>query len=103
MMNHPKIISAKAIDDHSLLVEFDNHQKKTYDINPLLEKETFAPLRNAALFRAVRVDVGGYEVVWLRILILVNMSCGFMERQYCNSSWVQVLRTKISYATLFFQ
>ncbi len=64
MMNHPKIISAIAIDDHSLLVEFDNHQKKTYDINPLLEKEMFTPLRNAALFRAVRVDVGGYAVVW---------------------------------------
>ncbi|MFZ4802296.1 MAG: DUF2442 domain-containing protein [Chlorobium sp.] len=64
MMNHPKILSAIAIDDHSLLVEFDNHQKKTYDINPLLEDEMFAPLRNAALFRTVRVDVGGYAVVW---------------------------------------
>ena len=64
MMSHPKIISAFAIDDHSLLVEFDNHQKKTYDINPLLEKEMFAPLRNTALFRAVRMAVGGYAVVW---------------------------------------
>jgi len=64
MMNHPKIISASTIDDHSLLVEFDNHQKKIYDINPLLEKEMFTPLRNAELFRAVRVDVGGYAVVW---------------------------------------
>ncbi len=63
-MNHPKIISATTIDDHSLFVEFDNHQKKTYDINPLLENKMFAPLRNAALFRAVRVDVGGYAVVW---------------------------------------
>ncbi len=64
MMNHPKIISATAIDDHSLLVEFDNHQKKTYDIKPLLEKEMFAPLKNAALFNAVKVDVGGYAVIW---------------------------------------
>ena len=66
MMNQPKIINASAIDDHSLLIEFDNHQKKTYDINPLLEKEMFAPLRNAALFRTVRVDVGGNAVVWLK-------------------------------------
>ncbi len=29
MMNYLKIISATAIDDHSLLVEFDDHQKKT--------------------------------------------------------------------------
>ena len=63
-MNHPKIINASAIDDHSLLVEFDNYQKKTYDITPLLEKKMFAPLKNAALFRDVRVDVGGYAVVW---------------------------------------
>jgi len=63
-MNYPKITSAIAIDDHSLLVEFDNQQKKTYDINPLLEKEMFTPLRNAALFRTLRVDVGGYAVVW---------------------------------------
>lgn len=63
-MNHPKIISARAIDDHSLLVEFDNHQTIAYDINPLLEKEMFAPLKNSALFRDVRVDIGGYAVVW---------------------------------------
>ena len=49
-MRHPKINSAKAIDDHTLLIEFDNFAKKIYDIRPLLEKEMFSPLRNFAFF-----------------------------------------------------
>ena len=63
-MNYPKIKSAQAIDSHSLLVEFDNSQKKKYDINRLLDREMFAPLRNETLFRAVNVDIGGFAVVW---------------------------------------
>ena len=34
--------------------------------SPLLAKEMFAPLRNAVLFRVVRLDVGGYTVVWYK-------------------------------------
>ncbi len=63
-MNHPKINSAKAINDRILLVEFDNAEKKVYDITPLLEKEMFSPLKNSAFFRNVQVDNGGYAVFW---------------------------------------
>jgi len=63
-MRHPKINSAKAIDDHTLLIEFDNFAKKIYDIRPLLEKEMFSPLRNFAFFRNVKVDSGGYAIFW---------------------------------------
>ena len=63
-MNHPKIQSASTIDDHTLLIEFDNKQKKQYDITPLLNNEMFAPLRSYALFKAVQVETGGYAVVW---------------------------------------
>jgi hypothetical protein len=65
-MQYPKIKSAKAIDDHTLVVEFDNNEKKKYDISPLLEKEMFSPLKNPALFKAVQVETGGYAVVWNR-------------------------------------
>ncbi len=65
-MNLPKIKSVRAIDDHTLVVEFDNNQKKKYDINPLMEKKIFSPLKNPALFKAVRVDSGGYAVSWNR-------------------------------------
>ncbi|MGI8883889.1 MAG: DUF2442 domain-containing protein [Pyrinomonadaceae bacterium] len=63
-MNHPKINSAKAINDHTLLIEFDNAEKKVYDITPLLEKAMFALLKNPAFFRNVQVDKGGYAVFW---------------------------------------
>ena len=59
-MNYPKINSAKALDNHTLLIEFDNSEKKIYDITPLLEKEMFLPLKNSAFFRNVQVEKGGY-------------------------------------------
>ena len=46
------------------MIEFDNKQNKKYDITPLLEREMFYPLNNPAFFKAVRVEQGGYAVVW---------------------------------------
>jgi len=63
-MTYPKIQSAKAVDDHTLIIEFNNKQKRKYDITPLLEREMFAPLKNQALFKAVQVEQGGYAIVW---------------------------------------
>ena len=63
-MNCPKIMSAVATDSRTLLIEFDNKEKRKYDITPLLKKELFSPLKNSAFFKAVRVDQGGYAVVW---------------------------------------
>jgi len=63
-MTYPKIQSAKALDAHTLIIEFNNKQKKKYDITPLLEKEMFSQLKNPALFKAVQVEQGGYAVFW---------------------------------------
>ncbi len=63
-MNYPKINSAKAINNYTLLIEFDNSAKKVYDISSLLEKEMFFPLKNPAFFRNVQVEKGGYAVLW---------------------------------------
>ena len=63
-MPYPKIQFVETIGDCTLLVEFDNNQKRKYDVTPLLEKEMFAPLRNSALFKSVQVEQGGYAVVW---------------------------------------
>ena len=51
IMTYPKIKNAYAIDDHTLLVEFDNNQRKKYDTRPLLEKEMFNPLKNPAFLK----------------------------------------------------
>jgi len=63
-MRYPKVKSALAINDHTLLVEFDNDEKRKYDVTPLLKKDTFSPLRNPAFFKSVQVEQGGYAVVW---------------------------------------
>ncbi|MGI8788324.1 MAG: DUF2442 domain-containing protein [Pyrinomonadaceae bacterium] len=68
-MNYPKINSAEALDNHTLLIEFDNSAKKVYDIKPLSEKEMFAALKNPAFFKNVRVEKGGYAVFGMKILI----------------------------------
>jgi len=64
MMEYPKIASAKAIDDRTLLIEFNNKQKRKYDITPLLEIAMFEPLKDTNLFKTVQVEAGGYAIVW---------------------------------------
>jgi uncharacterized protein DUF2442 len=63
-MKYPKINSATAIDNYTLLIKFDNNQKKKYNIKPLLKKEMFSPLNNLVLFKAVQIEKGGYAVFW---------------------------------------
>ena len=63
-MKYPKIQSVTPENNYILIVEFDNHKKKKYDITPLLKKEMFIPLKNIALFNTVQVEQAGYAVVW---------------------------------------
>lgn len=63
-MKPPKISSAKAIDDTTLVVEFSNGDRKKYSILKLLEKPMFSLLRNPSFFRAFKVDAAGYGIVW---------------------------------------
>lgn len=63
-MQCPKIRSAAALDNHILIIEFDNNDKKQYDVSPLLNKKMFAPLKSSELFKAVKVEQGGYAVFW---------------------------------------
>lgn len=64
MMNYPKIRNVCTINATTLLVEFDNLEKREYDVSSLLEKEMFAPLKNPAFFKNFTVDPMGYAVVW---------------------------------------
>ncbi|ADE15608.1 hypothetical protein Nhal_2525 [Nitrosococcus halophilus Nc 4] len=63
-MQYPRIRSAKAINNHVLLIEFENHERRKYDITPLLEKEMFYPLKDSVLFKNVQIEKGGYAVYW---------------------------------------
>jgi len=63
-MKYPRIYSVKTIDNHTLLVEFDNCEKRKYDMTPLLENEIFSPLKNPAFLKNIQVEQAGYAVFW---------------------------------------
>ena len=63
-MQYPKIQTAVPTDNHTLIIEFDNQETKKYDVTPLLENEMFHLLKDPSFFKNVRVESGGYAVVW---------------------------------------
>ena len=63
-MQYPKIQTAVPTDNHTLIIEFDNQKTKKYDVTPLLENEMFYLLKELSFFNNVRVESGGYAVVW---------------------------------------
>ena len=50
--------------DYTLFVEFENGEKRLYDVKPLFSKwQVFQQLKENNLFQSVRND-GGYGIVW---------------------------------------
>jgi len=63
-MKPERIVSAKAIDDNTLMVKFTNLEIKKYNISKLLDDPMFATLNNSGVFRNFRIEPGGYALVW---------------------------------------
>lgn len=61
-----KIKNVSALPDYKLSVQFSEGVTKIYDVKPLFEKlPVFCNLKdNEEEFYCVRVDVGGYGIVW---------------------------------------
>jgi len=64
MIGIPIVVRVKPVDDKKLIVNFDNDIEKIYDCTPLLNLPGFSSLNSPAGFAEVRVDAGGYAVVW---------------------------------------
>ncbi len=58
-----RVSVVKPLDDMMLLVTFASGERRLYDATQLLEYSAFQPLRDEAIFRAVRVDHG--VVTWM--------------------------------------
>lgn len=56
------VISVKPLENHRLLLEFENGEKRIGDISPLLSRPVFAFLKDAALFNSVYIEYGA--VTW---------------------------------------
>ena len=63
-MKPERIVSAKAIDDRTLIVKFTNFEIKKYDISKLLDNPMFSSLRNPGFFKNFTIEAGGYALVW---------------------------------------
>lgn len=48
--------------DHTLLLMFENHEQRRFDMKPYLNKKPFSSLRNQAVFMGASVQYG--TVVW---------------------------------------
>ncbi|MEG4391248.1 DUF2442 domain-containing protein [Microcoleus sp. BROC3] len=58
------MVSAKAIDDNTLMVKFPNLEIKKYNISKLLENPRLAMLSNPGFLRNFKIEPGGYALVW---------------------------------------
>lgn len=64
-MSFHTIKDVKPLENIILEVLFNNGEKKKYDVKLLIEKyEVFKKLENKELFNKVKVDIGGYGIVW---------------------------------------
>ncbi len=61
---YPRIRSVRPKPGKTLLVEFENGERKVYDCTPLLKSEAFCPLQDEAIFRYAHADSNGYGVIW---------------------------------------
>lgn len=66
-----KIKKVEAQSNLILKIEFENNTIKYYDVKNVMNKyEEFNILKNKSIFENVRVDVGGYAVIWNETLDL---------------------------------
>jgi len=56
------IVQVQAQPDYRLLLEFENGERRLFDMNPYLDKGVFRTIRDPNLFSAARIDYG--TVTW---------------------------------------
>ena len=58
---NPYVKSVKPQENHSLLLIFENGEKRVFDLKPYFEKPVFKPLKNMTKFKTARVVSGSVE------------------------------------------
>ncbi|RPJ39452.1 MAG: DUF2442 domain-containing protein [Planctomycetaceae bacterium] len=56
------VVSVVAQEDHTLLITFENGERRRFDMKPLLDKKPFSRLKDSPLFMKATVAYG--TVVW---------------------------------------
>lgn len=55
------VISVRALEDYKLFLEFENNEKKVFDVKPYLEIGKFKELKDERLFKSVKVKFDSIE------------------------------------------
>ncbi len=56
------VVKVEAKPDYKLFLEFENGEKRVFDMAPYMDKKPFAQLKGSPLFAKASVDYG--TVVW---------------------------------------
>lgn len=56
------VVRVEAKSDYTLLLEFENGEKRLFNMMPLMDKKPFVQLKGSPLFTKAAVDYG--TVVW---------------------------------------
>ena len=56
------VVSVHAMPDYKLHLEFENGEKRIFDMTPYMEKRPFDRLKGTPLFMMAKIDYG--TVVW---------------------------------------
>ncbi len=78
-----KVIKVETLSDKILKVKFDNNEIKYYDVKKIINKiKEFELLKNEIIFKNVKIDAGGYAVMWSEEL---DIDC---EELYQNGFYI---------------
>ena len=55
------VVDVKPLQDYTLLLTFENGEKRTFDMKPYLGKGIFRDLKNKDMFKTVRVSFDSIE------------------------------------------
>ncbi len=55
------VIGVTLLGDHTLMLEFENREKRIFDMRPYLDTGKFSELRDPLLFRSVAVKYDSIE------------------------------------------
>jgi len=61
MTMYPYLKSVEALNDYQLALEFQNGERRIFDMKPYLSRGIFIRLQNPALFQAAAVVAGSVE------------------------------------------
>lgn len=61
-MDRPRAIDVQPLENHCLLVTFDNAEKRIFDVTPYIKGSWFGELNDPNVFR--QVHIGGLSIEW---------------------------------------